>query len=998
MSRLSIFKTLQGGTPRRGTNFIMKDSAQYRILEDLNEMQREAVMHDRGPLLIIAGAGTGKTTVITRRIAHLITSKIAKPEEIIALTFTDKAAVEMEERVDLLVPYGFADVSISTFHAFGDRILRENALNLGMTPDFRVLTRPEQLIFFREHLFEIPLSYYRPLGDPVKHIEALLALFSRAKDEDVNPEEYIEYVEKLKELSSENPDNEELREKVLKQTEIARAYKTYQDLMAKAGNVDFGDQISLTLKLFRNHPGILRRYQDRFKYILVDEFQDTNYSQFQLLKLLAAKHRNITVVGDDDQSIYKFRGAAISNILGFREEYPDTRLVVLAQNYRSTQIILDTAYRLITHNNPERLEVKNNIDKRLISSMDEGAEVKHLYYDTVSSEADGISEEIEKKVRNNGLNYRDFAVLVRANRDAEPFMRALNMRGIPWRFSGNQGLYDRDEIKLLISFLRVISNIEDSISLYFLSSSELYQLDPIDLLRCSNYASRRNQSLFDIFKRIDALPELAGQISEESKERINKIIEDIENYIKISITCGTGEVLYKYITESGFLAKLSTERNLVNEEKIQNIAKFFDIIRRFGSIAVYDRVGRFVEYLDMLIEAGDDPATAEADSDADAVNILTVHKAKGLEFQMIFMVSLVAGKFPVSHKSESIELPDELIKDILPGGDFHQQEERRLFYVGMTRAKKELYLTGAKDYGGLRQRKVSPFVIEALDLPKKYMPAFKASAIEAIKRNAPRASREVELSVPIPEDEVISLSYYQVDDYLTCPLKYKFVHILRVPVMQHHAVIYGKALHDAVLEYHRRKINKIPVCEEDLITAFQASWRNEGFLTREHEEMRFEAGKKTLIKFYRDQELKGETPTFVEKNFGFILDNNRVGGRWDRIDVRNKEVVIIDFKSSEIKGQKEADKRAKENLQLSIYALAYQKMFGRIPDYVELYFLDSGLIGRTKKEEKDLEQTMQDIKTASTGIRSRNFTPKPDYMSCKYCVYSQICPSTYGSQ
>src|SRR5713101_2038316 len=289
-----------------------------RILEGLAAPQREAVTHGAGPLLIIAGAGTGKTTVITRRIAHLIATRQARPSEVLALTFTDKAAAEMEERVDTLVPYGYADVQISTFHAFGDRLIKENALELGLTPDFRVLTRAEQVIFLREHLFEFALQHYRPLGDPTRHLQAILGQISRLKDEDESPEEYLAHAGLLLSKAA----DEESRLEAEQHLELARTYAQYQTLMARGGQVDFGDQIVEALRLFRARPHVLKRYQERFRYILVDEFQDTNYAQFELVKLLAARHRNVAVVGDDDQAIFRFRGASMSNILDFDRTYP----------------------------------------------------------------------------------------------------------------------------------------------------------------------------------------------------------------------------------------------------------------------------------------------------------------------------------------------------------------------------------------------------------------------------------------------------------------------------------------------------------------------------------------------------------------------------------------------------------------------------------------------------------------------------------------------------
>src|SRR3989442_2830394 len=274
-----------------------------RILDGLNDEQRRAVTHDTGPLLIVAGAGTGKTTVITRRIAWLIAQRKARPDEILALTFTDKAAAEMEERVDTLVDYGYADVEISTFHAFGDRLLREHALEMGLQPDFRVLNRAEQVIFFRDRLFEFPLAHYRPLGDPSRHIRAIITLVSRCKDEDIAPDEYQAYVERLAGEVAAAPDYQEARERGLQQRELAATYAKYQELMTRDGCVDFGDQIVHALRLLRSRPYVLQNYQRRFKYILVDEFQDTNWAQFEIVRLLAARRANVAVVGDDNQAM-----------------------------------------------------------------------------------------------------------------------------------------------------------------------------------------------------------------------------------------------------------------------------------------------------------------------------------------------------------------------------------------------------------------------------------------------------------------------------------------------------------------------------------------------------------------------------------------------------------------------------------------------------------------------------------------------------------------------
>jgi len=962
------------------------------ILEGLNKEQLEAVTHKQGPLLIIAGAGTGKTTVVTRRIAWFLSEGLSKTSEILALTFTDKAALEMQERVDILVPYGYTDIWVMTFHAFGDRILRENALEVGLNPDFKVLTRPETAVLFREHLFEFDINYYRPLSEPTRFIEALVSLFSRVKDEDISPEEYINYAQDLMIKARQAPDDEALDEQATQQMEIARAFAKFQEILAKEGKVDFGNQFYLALKLLREHPLILKRYQEQFKYILVDEFQDTNVAQYQIIKLLAGNRKNITVVSDDDQAVYRFRGAAYSNILTFMQDFPEAKKVSLIQNYRSPQPILDAAYRLIQYNNPERFEVKANINKRLIGRSQEGQPPQHLHFDTNSTEADHVAKMIQEKVKRGEFKYKDFAVLVRSNSDAEPFLQALNMLAIPWQFSGNQGLYSREEVKLCIHFLRVMANLSDSLSLYYLASSRIYKLGLEDLSLCMHYARRHNQSLHRVFKNITKAPEL-NELNKDTRGKIEKLLKGVDKFLEISRNQTTGRLLYTFLQDTGYLKELTHKPNQEKEIKIANIAKFFYLVRDFELVAKDTQVINFINYLNLLIEAGDDPATVEADLDTDCVNVLTIHKAKGLEFRVVFLVSLVQGRFPWPHRKQPIELPDELIKEILPSGDFHIQEERRLFYVGMTRTQEELYFTSAADYGGSRERRLSQFASEALGLEVKEKEKKKASAIEAIERFAQPKESKPAVPGEVPEEKLLHLSYYQIDDYLTCPLKYKYVHVLRVPIMEHHTVIYGRAMHEAVSKYFQYRMQGKKMELGELLAVYSQAFDPQGFLSQEHQEERRRIGKDALGRFYYEQEKLNITPAYIEKDFSFVYDNNKITGRFDRIDMEEGGAVIIDFKSSELKKQKDADRRTKKSLQLSLYALAYQNIFGTLPKRVELHFLEPGLVGRVQIDEDDLDKVKEKIREAAAGIRKREFFAQPSYMACSFCAFNQICPS-----
>jgi DNA helicase-2/ATP-dependent DNA helicase PcrA len=1001
-----------------------------QLLDGLNADQRRAVTHGDGPLLVVAGAGTGKTQVITRRIAWLIATRRARPSEILALTFTDQAADEMQARVDQLVPYGYTDTAISTFHAFGDRLLREHALELGLPTDVRVLSRPEAVVFLREHLFELGLDEYRPLGDPTRFLDALATLFSRAKDEDVSPDAFVAHALALQaQAAAADPQADEtpaVAEEARRRLELARAYQAYQRLLASNGAIDFGDQVSLALRLLRESPSARERIQARFKHVLVDEFQDTNRAQAELVAILAQSHRNVTVVGDDDQSIYKFRGAAISNILEFRERYRNARVVVLRRNYRSRGPILDAAYRLVRHNDPDRLEVRAGIVKRLVAERgsDGAAAVHHEAFATGAEEADWVAADIARRIR-DGARPRDTAVLVRTNAAADPVLRSLNLEGIPWRFSGTSGLYARPEVRLLLAFLRAVADPASSVDVYALAASDLYGLGGEDLVAIVNMARRRNRSVFDVFEELGRQPGIL-RLRPETRTFAAKLVEDLRGYVALAHERPTGEVLFAFLRGSGWLKRLAETESVAAEEALSNLARFFDIVRAQSALLADDRAVFFARHLQTLIQAGDDPPTADIDPDVDAVAVMTVHKAKGLEFPVVYLPGLVSGRFPTGTRREPLALPIELVNETLPEGDYQLQEERRLFYVGMTRARDELVLSHAADYGGQRARRVSPFVLEALDLPVAAgTSGAGARTTSPLERLATMDRAEPAPATPVHRgDAPLTLSFYAVDDYLTCPRKYKLAHIVRVPLAPHHSMIYGAALHAAVAEFHRRHARGEVMSDDDLYASFVAAWQSEGFLSREHEEARLDAGRASLRRF-RDEQLEDDAikPAYVEREFSFLLDGDRVRGRFDRVDIvavdggapgapepiddgaaadvvaptlfsYPEHVTITDYKSSDVRDPVKARQRAKDSLQLSIYAMGYEAMTGRLPDDVALHFLETGLVGRARVDRKRIDKAREAIRTAATGIRAGDFEPRPDPLSCGYCAFREICPAS----
>jgi DNA helicase-2/ATP-dependent DNA helicase PcrA len=972
-------------------------------LQDLNPEQKRAVVHGSGPLLIIAGAGTGKTRVITQRIAYLIASKRARPEEILAVTFTEKAANEMEERVDQLIPYSYSFVEISTFNSFGERILRNYALDLGYPPDFRLLDDVEQAIFFRERLFRLPLEYYRPLSVPTRHIQELLDTIRKLKQEDIRPEEYLLYAAELEKRAADPAG----KENAVKHLEIARVYQSYETFLKAEGKIDFEDQVRLVVEMFRRRPSVLAELQGRFKYILVDEFQDTNYIQFELLKLLAASHNNLTVVGDDDQSIFRFRGASLANILTFQKYYEERRVkvqkVVLTRNYRSTQQILDSAYTLIQHNNPFRLEYQSKEDKKLVSSLSDPAKsIQLLQLETVSQEADRVAGLIREKWK-TGIRPAEMAVLVRRNADADPFLRALNVNQVPFRFSGSRGLYSQEEVKILASFIRALTDFEDSRSLFFLAHCEVYRMDLYSLTVFSNYAQRKNIPLHGVFREI-AQGDPPLEVKPEAVESVKRIYDDLLHFVRLSETKNAGQVVFAFLEKTGYIKGLVETGSLDAELKIKNLRLFFEKIKNFSEVVENDSIQSFAAHLDLLQEVGDNPATAEAELEEEAVNVLTVHKAKGLEFEVVFMVSLIADRFPGREKRERIPFPVEILKERFPSDEDSGsessdagalREERRLFYVGMTRAKRELFLTWARDYGLKRLKKVSPFVLEALDIPKPPKEVQRTSALEEISRYG-EGTAAGRVAPRLKVKDVLSLSYFQVEDYLVCPLKYQFRHIWRIPVPAHHTLVFGRVLHSVIHSYLTKRKAGEKFGEKELLQEYEKQWINEGFLSREHEKQRKKAGREALRRFLRREEASGRRPTCLEKNFKWQRDGIRFIGRWDRVDIRPEGAVIIDFKATQVKNQKEADKRTADSLQMDLYALSFISTQEGPLLGTQLYFLESDLVGHAAKGQKETERAWKKMREAEEGIRSQKFMARPDYHNCRLCEFKTICPKTYA--
>ena len=626
------------------------------LFNGLNDKQKEAVMKTDGPLLVLSGAGSGKTTVLTRRIAYILEQHKARPWEILAITFTNKAAREMEDRITSLVPESAGDMWIKTFHSACLRILRRDIDRLGYTSNFNIYDTNDQKRLLKECIKDVMLS------EDMFPLKSVMYVISDCKNKGISCEEYL-----LK-------NDSDYRAKG-----YGKIYRQYTKRLKENNALDFDDLLLKSVELLENNSDILEYYQNKFKYILVDEYQDTNNIQYRLVSMMAKKHRNLCVVGDDDQSIYKFRGADVTNILDFENQFPDAYVVKLEQNYRSTQNILDAANDVIANN-------KNRKPKRLWTDKGEGEKIIVRSLDNQICEAQFINNTIESYVRTKGYKYSDFAILYRTNAQTRSFEENLTC---PYRILAGLRFYDRREIKDIMSYLRVLYNPSDDTNLSRIINVPKRGIGDTTVSKISTLASSVGKSMFEIItdsNYADAIGRSYSKIKEFSD-----LILDIKSKIN---TVSVSDIIDEIVSRTGYIESLVAENPQEAVSRIENIDELRSKAVEYQN-SVQDT--SFEGFLDNISLVSD---VDNYDENQDAVVLMTLHSAKGLEFPVVFICGMEYGLFP------------SLMSEMEEGGI---EEERRLCYVGITRAKEQLFLTWAKCrtmYGKTEARMISKFVSE----------------------------------------------------------------------------------------------------------------------------------------------------------------------------------------------------------------------------------------------------------------------------------------------
>ena len=635
------------------------------IYDTLNPPQREAVAQTEGPVLILAGAGSGKTRVLTHRIAYLMDEKGVNPWNILAITFTNKAAQEMRERVDKLVGFGSESIWVSTFHSACVRILRRHIDNLGYDTNFTIYDTDDQKSLMKDvcRKMNIDTKIYKE--------RSLLAQISHAKDELLTPDDM-----EMKAAGDYN------------MKKVASVYREYQAALRKNNALDFDDLIVKTVELFEKCGAVLEYYQERFKYIMVDEYQDTNTAQFKFISLLAQRYQNLCVVGDDDQSIYKFRGANIGNILGFEHVFPDARVIRLEQNYRSTRNILNAANQVIA-NNTERKA------KTLWTENEEGSKVHFRQFLNAYEEAEYVAGEISKLKRNGLGNYRDCAILYRTNAQSRIFEEKFIAANIPYKLVGGVNFYARKEIKDLLCYLKTINNARDDLAVQRIINVPKRGIGATTLGRVQDYADNMGISLYEALRVAEEVPSIGRSLS-----KIDGFVTFIQMLKSKADVMTVEEILQEVIDSTGYVAELEAEDTEESRARIENIDELISkTVAYQEDMEEQNQPATLSGFLEEVALVAD---IDTVDPDQDYVLLMTLHSAKGLEFPKVFMVGMEDGIFP-SHMTISY------------GDDGEMEEERRLCYVGITRAMKDLTLTCAQQRmirGETQYNRVSRFVRE----------------------------------------------------------------------------------------------------------------------------------------------------------------------------------------------------------------------------------------------------------------------------------------------
>ncbi|HKM89517.1 MAG TPA: ATP-dependent DNA helicase [Candidatus Acidoferrales bacterium] len=991
--------------------------------DSLNTEQRRAVEHGEGPLVVIAGAGTGKTRVIVERIRRLLETRAdLTAGEILALTYTRKAAGEMAWRVRKEMGERAKGLVATTFHAFcHERLEEEN-------PGLRLIDDVEHWILLRRNLARLGLVHFRRLYDPGQFLNDFTKFFSRCQDELVTAEEYLRYAQQQAARLAAGADDE-AREDAEKQLELARAYTESERLLSEENLLTFGASLVETVRRLERDAAACEALRRRFRFILVDEFQDTNVAQIRLLGLLAGEPRNLFVVGDDDQAIYRFRGASFGSFRIFERDFlppaaappaRDARLL-LSQNYRSTKKILRLAGAVIRNNGAANRMFPG---KQLTTANPEGDRIRIAGLPSEQAEADWVAAQIEEE-HARGRPWSGFAVLYRTHAHREHLVAALDSRGIPFVIR-NLSVLSHPVVRDLLAALAWLDWPGDNVACARVLAIPRWGFTPEDLVRIGQRAAKHpRKSLWDALGAGDS-GEAAEKVGEAAAELIQLHVRLHEMARRVPLLA-----VFNELAMGLGMLPLATERDR------RAFAAFLRFLQEWQAARPGGGLHEFLEYFRYFQQAGgsitlDEKHRAgeitEADAGAqDVVQLMTVHAAKGLEFDHVFVIRLCRNSFPVRNRRPTFEFPDALMKEELPQGDHHILEERRLFYVALTRARKRLTLTTL-----VRDRsKPSPFLedieqemallakdVERLapDMPRA--PAASTShaagkeAGESPELRPARAPGAAASSNLFPDDaghaydpsrigawaaayrppvgSPLELSDDAIELYQSCPQKFLFERSWRLRGKPHAAITFGSLMHSVIKHFIREVSEGRKPSLEDLLTLYDREWKSVGFEDDYQEESYRRDGREWLRKFHARVCAAPPVLRDQEKTFSLPLANDVVlTGRLDQVNrLPGGGFEIVDYKT----GTPRDEKHAKKSLQLTYYALAARDALELGRPRMALHYLKNDTVVISQREDKDIAEAEAILQEVAAEIRAAHFPAKPGF-NCRFCDYRLICPA-----
>jgi len=965
-----------------------------------NPAQRRAITHGEGPLLVIAGAGTGKTRVITERVRHLLESDASLlGENILGLTFTKKAAGEMKARVVKAVGERGKDVVLATFHSFCEALLKE------VDPNRLALEEVDHWILLRRNLARLKLEKYRRLAEPGQFLSDFIKFFSRCQDELVSSADYQTFADQLDaELEDEKhaldeDTYKERAEQVALQREIARAYRASEEILREKRAIAINSSVAEAVALLKSNEKRLRQLRERFRHILVDEFQDTNIAQLELLHLLGSNARNIVVVGDNDQAIYRFRGASFGSFKLFLERFTNWRAgqdsapyrVALTENYRSTPNILRVATQAIGMN-----EVSPEFPKKVLQpNRPEGEKIRIAELDAPEAEAHWVADELAR-IHKAGRRWKDFAVLYRQHTHREHLVEELSRRNIPFVIT-KLSILEHPLVRDVLAYLELIVHPFHDIACARVLSAPAWHLTAPELVRFAERAAKkRGTALYD------ALQAPQGQLPFDSSHDASKVLLEFLGEQRKTVRRRTAREILGDLVEWLEVPQCAARRD---RKYVNQLAQF---IKDWEPKSETRGLPELLEYLDYFEQAGG-TLSLEDDVPGDAVQLMTVHAAKGLEFPHVFLLRVNSNAFPARNRAPLFEFPTRLMKEELPQGDYHVQEERRLFYVALTRAQERLTITNVTE----KKNKVPLFIEDilmepaikrrdVLQLAPKVKPTIdQKTAKQEIQKmelfpageDPPkiftRIARWAEEFHP-PTPEPLKLSSSAVENYRRCPQRYLFGYLWSLKEGPRATLSFGSVMHTTIKRFleQLKKGVKLPFTEVQRI--YETEWSSAGY-EDEYQEAEYKKDGLEQLKVFHAARL-AEPPDILEQEKGFELplENDVIlTGRMDQVNsLGRKDVEIVDYKTG--KPRKEAD--ARKDLQLSIYALAAKEIFEWNPVRLVLHYLQDNSTQVTTRDAKQIDETEQIVQETAADIRAKEFPPKPGY-ACRSCAYKPICPA-----